>query len=52
MEIGISGRQRLGNVPRLQYLIALHAEAAARIGRVEEALTTLNETLAHVEQTG
>jgi predicted ATPase len=52
MEIGISGCKRLGNVPRLQYLIALHAEATARIGQVEQALTTLDETLAHVEQTG
>jgi len=52
MEIGIAGCKRLGNVPRLQYLIALHAEATARIGRVEDALTILNETLTHVQQTG
>jgi tetratricopeptide (TPR) repeat protein len=52
MEVGIAGCKRLGNVPRLQYLIALHAEATARIGRVEEALATLNETLVNVEQTG
>jgi tetratricopeptide (TPR) repeat protein len=52
MEIGISGCQRLRGVPRLQYLIALHAEAIARIGRLEEALATINEALAHVEQTG
>jgi len=52
MEIGIAGCERLGNVPRLQYLIAQHAEATARIGRVEEALTGLNEALAHVERTG
>ena len=52
IEIGIAGCERLGNVPRLQYLIALYAEATAGIGRVEEALSTLNETLAHVQQTG
>jgi predicted ATPase len=39
-------------VPRLQYLIALHAEATARAGRVEDALTSLREALTHVEQTG
>ena len=52
MERGIAGCQELGGVPRLQYLIALRAEANARIGRVEEALTTLNKTLAHVEHSG
>jgi predicted ATPase len=52
MELGISGCQRLGGVPRLQYIIALHAEATAKVGRVEEALTTLNESLANVEQSG
>ena len=52
MRIGIAGCQRLGGVPRLQYLIALHAEATARTGKVEDALTSLSEALAHVEQTG
>jgi class 3 adenylate cyclase/tetratricopeptide (TPR) repeat protein len=52
MEIGIAGCQRLGNVPRLQYLIAQHAEATAKSGRVERAIATLNEALAHVERTG
>jgi class 3 adenylate cyclase/tetratricopeptide (TPR) repeat protein len=52
MRVGIAGCQRLGNVPRLQYLIALHAEANARAGRVEEALISLSEVLAHTEQTG
>jgi len=52
MELGIAGSRQLGGVPRLQYLIALHAAAVARIGRVEEALTTLDETLAQVERTG
>jgi predicted ATPase len=36
----------------MQYLIALCAEATARTGRVEEALTMLNQSLAHVEGTG
>jgi tetratricopeptide (TPR) repeat protein len=52
MEAGIAGFQRLGGVPRLQYLIAVRAEAIARIGRVDEALTILNEALAHIGQTG
>jgi predicted ATPase len=39
-------------VPRLQYIIALQAEASARVGRLEEALATINEALAQVEQTG
>ena len=46
------GVSDLGGVPRLQYLIALHAEATARTGKVEDALTSLSEALAHVEQTG
>jgi hypothetical protein len=33
MEAGIAGCQRMGGVPRLQYLIALRAQAIARIGR-------------------
>jgi class 3 adenylate cyclase/tetratricopeptide (TPR) repeat protein len=52
MEIGIAGCQRLGNVPRLQYLIAQHAEATAKNGRVEQAIATINEALAQVERTG
>jgi len=52
MRIGIAGCQRLNGVPRLQYLIALHAEATARAGSVEDALTSLSEALTHVEQTG
>ena len=52
MTIGIAGCQQLRGVPRLQYLIALHAEATARAGRVEDALTSLSEALTHVEQTG
>jgi tetratricopeptide (TPR) repeat protein len=52
MEAGITGFQRLGGVPGLQYLIALRAEGIARIGRVNEALTILNETLAHIARSG
>jgi tetratricopeptide (TPR) repeat protein len=52
MDAGIAGFQRLGGVPRLQYLIAVRAEAIARIGRVDEALTMLDEALAHIERSG
>jgi class 3 adenylate cyclase/tetratricopeptide (TPR) repeat protein len=52
MDSGITGFRRLGGVPRMQYFIALRAEAIARIGRVDEALTILNATLAHVERSG
>jgi tetratricopeptide (TPR) repeat protein len=52
MEAGIAGCQRMGGVPRLQYLIAVRAEAIARMGRPEEALTILNEALAHIEDSG
>ena len=52
MEAGIAGFQRLGGVSRQQHLIALRAEAIARIGRVDEALTILNETLAHIGRSG
>jgi predicted ATPase len=52
MDAGIAGFQRLGGVPRLQYLIAIRAEAIARLGRTEEALTIVNQTLAHIGRTG
>jgi class 3 adenylate cyclase/tetratricopeptide (TPR) repeat protein len=52
MDAGVAGFERLGGVPRLQYLIAVRAEALARIGRVKDALTTMNDALAHVERTG
>jgi len=52
MEAGIAGCQRMGGVPRLQYLIALRAEAIARMGRPEEALSILNKTLAQIEGSG
>jgi tetratricopeptide (TPR) repeat protein len=52
MEAGIAGCQQMGGVPRLQYLIALRAEAIARTGRPQEALAILNEALAHIEGSG
>ncbi len=52
MDAGITGFRRLGGVPRLQYLIAVRAGAIARIGRVDEALTILNETLAYIGRSG
>ena len=36
----------------MQYLIAVRAEAIARIGRIDEALPELDRTLAHIELTG
>jgi tetratricopeptide (TPR) repeat protein len=52
MEAGIAGFRRLGGVPRLQYLMALRAEGIARLGRIDEALSILRETLAHVDRSG
>jgi class 3 adenylate cyclase/tetratricopeptide (TPR) repeat protein len=52
MDAGIAGFERLGGVPRLQYLIAVRAEAFASIGRVAEALVIINQALAHTERTG
>jgi predicted ATPase len=43
---------RLGGVPLLQYLIAVRAECIARIGRTEEALSIINDALAHIDGTG
>ena len=52
MEAGLAGFDRLGGVPRQQYLIAVHAEATARIGRVDEALLIINQALVHIEDNG
>jgi tetratricopeptide (TPR) repeat protein len=52
MEAGITGGERLGGVPALQYLKALRAERLARSGRWAEALPILNHSLARIEQTG
>jgi tetratricopeptide (TPR) repeat protein len=52
MEAGIVGFQRQGGAPFLQYAIALRAEAIARVGRVDESLTILSETLAHITRSG
>jgi len=52
MEAGIVGFQRQGGAPFLQYVIALRAEAIARVGRVDESLTILSETLAHITRSG
>jgi class 3 adenylate cyclase len=49
---GLDGFAGLGGVPRLQYLIAVRAEAIARTGRVDEALVIIEKALAHIEQTG
>jgi tetratricopeptide (TPR) repeat protein len=52
MEAGLIGFNKLGGVPRLQYLIAVRAEAIARIGRADEALQITNQALAQIERTG
>jgi tetratricopeptide (TPR) repeat protein len=52
MEVGIASFQRLGGVPRLQYLNTVRAEAIARTGRIDKALTILNETLANIGRSG
>jgi class 3 adenylate cyclase len=52
MEAGLAGFEGLGGVPRLQYLIAVRAEAIARSGRVDEALLIINRALVHIEENG
>jgi predicted ATPase len=52
MTTAIAGFHGLGGVPHMQYLIAVRAEAIARIGRIHEALPELDRTLAHIELTG
>ncbi len=52
MEAGIAGFRGLGGVPRQQYAIASLAWVYARMGRTEDALTTLDAALAHVERSG
>ena len=52
MEAGITGFRGLGGVPRQQYAIASLARVYARMGRTENALTTLDAALAHVERSG
>jgi class 3 adenylate cyclase/tetratricopeptide (TPR) repeat protein len=52
MEEGLAGFDRLGGVPRLQYLIAVRAEAIAKTGRVDEAVVIIDQALAHIERNG
>jgi class 3 adenylate cyclase len=52
MEAGLAGFDRLGGVPRLQHCVAVRADAIAGIGRVDEAVAIINQTLTHIEQTG
>ncbi len=52
MEVGIAGFRTLGGVPRQQYAIASLAWVYARMGRTEDALTTLDAALEHVERSG
>jgi len=50
MEAGVAGFR--GGQPFQQYAIALLAQAYARTGRTDQALTMLSEALAHIERTG
>jgi tetratricopeptide (TPR) repeat protein len=52
MEAGITGSRTIGGHPMQQYAIALLAQAYAETSRTDEALTMLNEALAHIERTG
>jgi tetratricopeptide (TPR) repeat protein len=53
MEAAIAGFRRiLGTTIWPQYTIALLAQGYARMGRVEEALTMLNDALVRIEETG
>ena len=52
MEAGLAGFDRLGGVPRQQHLIAVCAEAIARIGRVDEAVVVIDQALGHIERNG
>jgi len=52
MESAILSIRRIGGAPWLQYLVALLAQAHARIGKPKKGLIMLNEALAHVERTG
>jgi class 3 adenylate cyclase len=52
MDAGLAGFQRLGGVPRLQYLIAIRGAAIAKAGCTDDALAILNDTLEHIERTG
>jgi DNA-binding winged helix-turn-helix (wHTH) protein/tetratricopeptide (TPR) repeat protein len=50
MEAGVAGLK--GREPFEQYRVALIAQTYARTGRTDQALTMLNEALAHIERTG
>jgi class 3 adenylate cyclase/predicted ATPase len=52
MEAAISGFPYSGGQPFQHHRVALIAQAYARAGRTGEALTMLNEALAHIERTG
>ncbi|MBV8054395.1 MAG: hypothetical protein JO071_04055 [Deltaproteobacteria bacterium] len=52
MEAADAGFRQNGGQPFQQYRIALIAQAYARTGRTDEALTMLNEALAQIERTG
>ena len=51
MEKGIAGFGS-GGAPILQFAVAVLALGYARLGRIDEAIESLNEVLAHVERSG
>jgi predicted ATPase len=52
MEAAVADFRHRGGQPFQPYTIALLAQAYARTGRTDQALTMLNEALAHIERTG
>jgi predicted ATPase len=52
MEAAVAGFRLSGGQAFQQYRVALIAQGYARTGRTDQALTMLNEVLAHIERTG
>jgi len=52
MEAAAAGFRHRAGQPFLQYRVALLAQAYARAGRTDQALTMLNEALAQIERSG
>ena len=52
MESGLTAFRQVGGAPMLQFGEALLALGYARLGRIDEAMTALNEVLTRVQRTG
>jgi class 3 adenylate cyclase/tetratricopeptide (TPR) repeat protein len=52
MEAGIAGFRRVGGAPTLQFAIATLAFGYARLGRIEQAIATLDQVLADIDRSG